>query len=52
VEGGRRRSVAASRRREVPWRRCSLSMEGEMPSFSEGDGDDDVPSLMEEGSLV
>lgn len=36
VEGGRCSSVDASRRREVPWRRCSRSMEGEIPSSTDG----------------
>jgi len=36
VEGGRRNSVDASRRREVPWRRWRRSVMGEMPSSEEG----------------
>lgn len=36
VEGGMRNRVAASRRRDAPWRRWSLSVVGEIPSDADG----------------
>jgi len=56
VEGGRHSRVAASRRRDAPWRRCCLSVVGEMPSFAEGVVRGNLARVllfsMKEGSVV
>ena len=54
MDGGRQRSVDASRMREVPCRRCNLSTDDGMSSFEEGvDLGASLSSLfIEEGMIV